>query len=205
MSPRRSLPRASTASAILALVGTAAVTVHCASTSQRSDAPGTTISTRVLSSPGHQLVETTDVDGPDVVQVRGTRTDALTALAQIYNDLQIPIGTMIPDAGQIGNQRLQLATHRLHGHLLSYYLNCGQESMVGNRADLDDVTLSILSTVLPSKDSVTAVATSVRGSARPTGTSSNAVDCQSTGELEKSIAARLNKALGSPAPAETKD
>jgi hypothetical protein len=171
----------------------------CASSS--TPGPNTTIVTRQLTSPGNRPVETTDVTGPDVVQVKGSPLEALTALTQIYSTLQIPIGTMVQDAGQIGNQSFRPATHRLHGHLLSFYVNCGQESMVGSRADLDDVTFSIVSTARMGADSVTEVGTMVTAYARPSGTSSNAVDCESTGELEKAIADQLKSALGAPTPA----
>lgn len=171
----------------------------CASTSQQG--PSTTIVTRELSGPGRRPVETTDVVGADEVAVKGSPLEALTALSQIYSNLQIPIATLMQDAGQIGNQNFRPATHRMHGHLLSFYVNCGQESMVGPRADLDDVTFSIVSTAHMGADSVTVVGTLVQAYAKPSGTSSQAVDCQSTGELEKAIAEQLKSALGSPTPA----
>lgn len=179
------------------LVAAVAVTIALtACASSGTPTSGTSITTRQLSSPGSRVIETTDVTSADEVRVKGSRLDAMTALTQAYAELQIPIGTMVPDAGQIGNMRLRLPTHRLHGHLLSFYLNCGQESMVGSRADLDDVTISVLSSVKMGQDSVTVVGTLVQGWARPSGTSSNQVDCQSTGELEKSLASRLTTALG---------
>ena len=140
-----------------------------------------------LSSPrGPALVETTEgMNGTDYVHEKVTLVEALTALTQIYAQMQIPIAMMVPDAGQIGNQKLTLATHRLHGHLISFYLNCGQESMIGSRADLDEVTISVLTNVRRSRDSLTVVGTTVQGWARPSGTSSNAVDCETTGELER--------------------
>jgi len=177
---------------------TLAVCVACASTNS-SPGSSTSITTRTLASPGPGVIETTDVNGTDLIRVKGSPGDAMSALAQIYADLQIPIATMIPDAGEIGNQHLRLPNHRLHGHLLSFYLNCGQESMVGSRADLDEVTMNVLSTIRQGKDAVTTVGTMVQGSARPSGTSSNPVDCQSTGELEKAIASGLEKSLGAPA------
>jgi hypothetical protein len=182
-----------TGSLVAAVAATIALNA-CASSGTPD--PGTTISTRQLSSPGNRVIETTDVTAADQVRVKGSRLDAMTALTQAYAELQIPIGTMVPDAGQIGNMRLRLPTHRLHGHLLSFYLNCGQESMVGSRADLDDVTISVLSSVQTGQDNVTVVGTLVQGWARPTGTSSNQVDCQSTGEIEKALASRLTTALG---------
>lgn len=187
---------------MIASAGSALVFAHCASsghTASNAD-PGTTISTRVVAAGQGVLVETTDVNGGDVVRLKGTPSDAMTALAQVYADLQIPIGTMIPEAGQIGNQNLRIHTHRLNGKLLSEYLNCGQESMVGPRADIDEVTLNVMSTVGTGKDGNTFVDTMVGGRARPSGTSSSAVDCQSTGLLEHTIAQRLTKTLGAPDP-----
>ena len=185
----------SSAFAVTVLLGSLA----CASTSGSVDSePQTNITTRQLSSPGNRPIETTDLNSVDYVPVKGTPVEAMTALTQIYAQLQIPISTMVQDAGQIGNQNLRLATHRLHGHLLSFYLNCGQESMVGSRADLDDVTMSVLTSVRQSRDSLTIVGTTVQGWARPSGTSSNPVDCESTGELEKAIATGAQTALGVP-------
>jgi len=188
-------------------LSTVAACLACLACASTSSNPGTetTITTRTLSSPGSRVLETTDITGGDQVRVKGSRLDAMSALTQIYGDLQIPIGTMNPDGGQIGNQRLMLPNHRLHGHLLSYYLNCGQESMAGSRADMDEITLSVLSSVTTGKDSVTSVGTLVSGRARPSGTSSNGVDCESTGELEKTIATRLGTILGAPPPVANRD
>ena len=174
-------------------------TLARASTSTSGDnQPQPGVTTRQLSSPGSRPIETTDFNSVDYVPVKGTIVDAVTALTQIYAQIQIPITTMAPEAGQIGNQNLRLPSHRLHGHLLSFYLNCGQESMVGSRADLDDVTLSVLTSVRQGRDSVTAVGTTVQAWARPSGTSSNAVNCESTGALEKAIASAAQTALGVP-------
>ncbi len=181
--------------AVTALVASLA----CASSNSNTE-PDTNITTRQLSGPGPRPIETTDMNSVDFVPVKGSPVEAMTALTQIYAQLQIPIATMVQDAGQIGNQNLRLASHRLHGHMISYYLNCGQESMVGSRADLDEVTLSVLTNV-KTHDSVTVVGTTVQGWARPSGTSSNAVDCESTGELEKAIATQAQNALGVPTPA----
>jgi len=176
--------------AVTALVASLA----CASSGSNNE-PDTNITTRQLSSPSNRPIETTDLNSVDYVGVKGSPVEAMTALTQIYAQMQIPIATMVQDAGQIGNQNLRLAAHRLHGHMISFYLNCGQESMVGSRADLDDVTISVLTNVR-TRDSVTVIGTTVRGWARPSGTSSNAVDCESTGELEKAIGTQAQNALG---------
>ncbi len=180
-----------------ALAATVLVASLACASSNTSPEPDTHITTRQLSSPGSRPIETTDLSSTDYVPVKGSPVEAMTALTQIYAQMQIPIATMVQDAGQIGNQNLRLATHRLHGHMVSLYLNCGQESMVGSRADLDEVTISVLTSV-KTRDSLTVVGTTVQGWARPSGTSSNAVDCESTGELEKAIAAQAQNALGIP-------
>ena len=100
--------------AIAALV----VSLACASSNTNNE-PDTNITTRQLSSPGSRPIETTDLSSTDYVPVKGSPIEAMTALTQIYAQMQIPIATMIQDAGQIGNQNLRLATHRLHGHLVS--------------------------------------------------------------------------------------
>jgi hypothetical protein len=181
---------------------TATVTVllfaHCASSGQTESSGSTSISTRVLATGGRTPIETTDVNGGDEVRIGGSRSDALVTLTEIYGDLKIPIGMSNPASGQIGNVNLRIPGHRLNGRQLSDYLNCGSESMVGQRADLDEVTLMILSQVSTAKDGATTVTTTVHGRARPSGTSSSAVDCESRGLLERTIAERLTKALGAP-------
>jgi hypothetical protein len=181
--------------AVTALIGSLA----CASTGSSVDnQPQTNITTRQLSSPGSRPIETTDVSSADFVPVKGSPADAMTALTQIYGQLKIPIGIMNTGAGQIGTQNLRVPSHRIGTRMLSDYLNCGQESMTGSRADLDDVTITTMTTVRQDRDSTTVVGTQVSGWARPTGTSSNGVDCQSTGELERTIATKLQSTLGTP-------
>lgn len=185
------------AAAVAALVASLA----CASTgSSVANEPQPGITTRQLSSPGSRPIESTDVNSTDFVPVKGTPTEAMTALTQIYAQLQIPISTMLQDAGQIGNQNIRIFNHRLAGHAASTYLDCGQESMMGSRADLDELFVSIMTIVKRGPDSTTVVGTQITGTARPNGTSSNPVDCQTTGELEKTIATKLQSALGVPTP-----
>jgi len=163
--------------------------------------PGSVILTRTLASQGNGQVESTDVVGAEYVRVKGSQPDAMTALVQIYSDLKIPTTTLIVDPGQIGNTNYRVPGHRLAGHMVSKYLDCGQESMIGARADFDEIFFIIMTTVTKDKDGTTVIGTTVSGRARPMGTSSNPVDCQSTGAIELEISGRATAALGAPPPA----
>jgi hypothetical protein len=68
--------------------------------------------------------------------------------------------------------------------------------VTGARADIDEVTINVLSTVKPAGDTASVVTTFVGASARPLGTSSDPVVCSSSGALERMINDRLVKALG---------
>ncbi len=145
------------------------------------------------------VVETNDMATGQKVQVRGTPIAAMSALAAIYNDLKIPIGTMVPSAGEIGNANLRVPSHRVNGRALSDYLNCGTEQAGVSRADMADVSISIMSKAIAVGDSASDVTTALTGRANSVGSSTNQVPCQSTGDLEHLINVRLAAAMGKSA------
>ena len=171
------------------------VALGCASTSTPTPDPGD-VTSRSMAVNG-VVVETTDVASGQQITVRGTPRTAMTALAQIYSDMKIPLGTMTVATGQIGNINLPVPNHRLNGKPLSTYLNCGQESMSGSRADMSDVTISVLSRAVADGDTASVVTTDVKGWARPVGTNSNIVPCETTGALEHDINIKLAVILAS--------
>jgi hypothetical protein len=179
-------------------VGALVASLACAS--GNSSPPENSIQTRQLNTPGSRPVASNDFTSIDYAPVKGSPLEAMNALMQVYADLKIPVATIDQSSGQIGNQNFRAVSHRLNGHVLSDYLNCGQETMMGDRANLEDVTISVLTTVRRNADSVTVFGTTLQGRATPMGTSTNAVDCQSTGKLEQAIAEKLTTALGTPAP-----
>jgi hypothetical protein len=141
------------------------------------------------------VVETNDIATGQVIHVRGTPVAAMSALAQIYSDLKIPIGTMVTTTGQIGNNNYNVPSHRLGTKWLSDYLNCGQEQASGARADAADVTISVMSKAVAVGDTASDVTTNVAGWARSIGSSTNIVPCQTTGALEHDINLRLALAM----------
>jgi hypothetical protein len=145
------------------------------------------------------VVETERAANAAQITVTGRPVAAMSVLMRIYGDLKIPIGTMNPSTGLIGNSSLAVPSHKLAGKSLSDFLDCGSESSLGLRTDLDDVIVSILSTAVASGDSATLVTTELQGWARPTGNSSNAVPCQSNGTLEHQINIKVASALAAGA------
>lgn len=148
---------------------------------------------------GH-AIHTTDYNSATEVQIHAPPSSVMAALSEIYPDLGIPIGTLMTGAGQIGNRNYRVPGHRLKTMQLSQVLDCGQESVTGSRADVDDITLNVLSTVKPAGDSGSIVSTYVTATARPFGTSSDPVTCATSGRLERIISERVVKALGGSAP-----
>ena len=169
----------------------------CASTGNSTPAPGDPPVDRVVAvDQNGRSIHTTDTYTGTEAQLHASRASVIAALSQIYPDLGIPVGTLVSATGQIGNTNYRVPGHRLKTMQLSRLLECGQESVTGARADIDEVTINVLSTVKPAGDTASVVTTFVGASARPLGTSSDPVVCSSSGALERMINDRLVKALG---------
>jgi hypothetical protein len=182
---------------LLAALSPALVAIGCASTSTSSpDVNGVT--SRTIEVNGHTVETNYQATGQEI-QARGTPLAVMSALTTIYTDMQIPISTMQTSTGQLGNLNLRVPSHKLVGKPLSSYLNCGQEQMSGSRADLGDVTISVMSRAVAINDTTVNVTTNLEGWARPIGESSNVVPCQSTGTLEHLINVRVALAMASGA------
>ena len=183
-SPRRRDPLV-----LVALLG-----VACASSGHAPPDPsGSSPRTVVVTENGH-AIETSDAGTGQRIRVAQPPGAALVALAQVYSDLNIPLGTVQSAAGQVGNLNLRVTSHSLAGRSLSTYLSCGQ-SMTGNRVDEGQVTVSILSTVVAIGDSASLVTTQLDGRMRPWGQSTDAVQCQTTGVLERRVNVRVSTIL----------
>ena len=146
------------------------------------------------------VIQTTDYYSGTQALIHAPPSSVMALLSQVYPDLGIPIGTMVTDNGQIGNRSYRVPGHRLKTMQLSRILDCGQESVVGSRADVDDITLDVLSTIKPVGDTGSVINTYVSATARPFGTSTDPVTCASSGALERTINERVVKALGGSAP-----
>ena len=88
------------------------------------------------------MIEANDLSSGRQVSVTAPAGAVLTAVVQVYSDLNIPIGTAQTGSGRIGNVNLRVPSHSIGGKPLSTYLNCGQTT-TGNRADQGDPTISL--------------------------------------------------------------
>lgn len=149
----------------------------------------------MLTSETGQITETTDLPTSQQIKVQASADAVLTALAQVYSELKVPLGTLQTGARRIGNANFPVTMHSLAGRPMSAFLDCGQSPPFGNRADQSAVTISIISTVVAIGDSASQVTTELQGQARGLGTSTEAIHCQSTGVLEGRINVRVQLLL----------
>ena len=126
--------------------------IACASTTGSTPTPDVNgVTSRTMEINGRTVETNYQATGQEI-RVRGTPLAVMSALAQIYTDMKIPVATMQTSTGQLGNMNLRVPSHNLVGKSLSTYLNCGQEQMSASRADLGDVTISVLSKATAASD-----------------------------------------------------
>jgi hypothetical protein len=132
-------------------------------------------------------------------RINGPAPSIMDTLSGVYRDLGIPIATRMSTTGQIGNRSYKVPGHRLKNIQLSQVIDCGQGTMAGRPADVDQITLNVISTIKPATDSGSVVNTYVSGLAQPYTANSDPVHCASNGVLERMINDRLVRAFGGAA------
>ena len=116
-------------------------------------------------------------------------------LPAVYEQLQIPVGTIDPSARVIGNRKLQSKSGRIAGQRASSYLSCGSTAIGGPVADSYQVNGSLITSLQPGQAGSTQVQTSLEASATQRGVSSAPVRCATTGQLEQRIATLIQQQL----------
>ena len=116
---------------------------------------------------------------------------AWQVLAEVYDDLGIPVTESDPVAHQLGNAGYR--ARRIEGRRLSRYLECGFRIGIPN-ADVFDVTLMVVTRLTPVADS-TRVFTTVDATGKPRGEAGSRVHCGSRGSLELRIVELLAERL----------
>ncbi len=151
----------------------------------------------VLRFQGHQPVEITNEGAMRRRTVEAPPELVWSALGGVYVGLDIPV-TVSDDAQRtLGN--MGYTANRIAGNRMSRYLDCGS-NLSGPRANQQQVTLTVISWVVPEGDGAELV-TFLDAYAKPRAVSGNAVHCQSSGRLEELIGQRVAEALGvGPAP-----
>ena len=108
------------------------------------------------------------------------------ALLAAYGDMKVPVTELATEQRRAGNPAFR-TRRQLGGVRLSRYLNCG-ERLGDQNADSYEVTLR-LQTQAVADGSGTTLHTLVDGTAKPVGVSGAAVNCSTTGELERRVVA----------------
>jgi hypothetical protein len=129
-------------------------------------------------------------------RINASPSSIMETLVNVYPDLGIPVGTLMASTGQIGNRTYRVPGHRLKTIQLSQVLDCGAGSLTGRPADVDEITINVISTIKHATDSGSVVNTYLSATARGYTSSNDPVHCASTGVLERMINDRLIKALG---------
>lgn len=108
------------------------------------------------------------------------------ALGDAYANLGVEVMTLDRPNGRMGNLKF-VAPRSFKGTpnaAMSTYFNCGS-TMTGALADQGRITASLISEIKPDGNGGTRLQTAFTGSARRRdGTSADAVDCATTGQLE---------------------
>ncbi len=158
----------------------------------------------VASGPGQSMmtshtpmvVHATDYYTGISARINASASSIMDTLSGVYPDLGIPVGTRMSTTGQIGNRNYKVPGHSLKNVQLSRILECGQGSIGGRRADVDEIRLNVISTIKPAPDSGSVVNTYVAAFARSFTSSTDPTQCASAGVLERMINERLVKAFG---------
>lgn len=189
------LPSASRA--LLLAVLTAA---GCASGSS-SGAPATpnvtiTPVTQRIVTPGRTLnINTVDVSSGYSQIIIGPMEAAWTALNVVYSELKIPITTLVDAQHLVGNQSFKVR-RRVGDIVMQQILDCGSTQGIPN-AETYDILMTISSYLAPNPKGGLNLITRIDATGRsPNFARENAIACHSSGTLEKDIAERVRKKLG---------
>lgn len=119
-----------------------------------------------------------------------------SSLAKVFQDLGIPVDTRDSFALVFGNKRF--AKSSMAGEAMSRALNCGT-GLTGPNADNFRITMALIAIVRPNGSANSKLGVGFIGSGLDMrGAAANAVACASTGWIEKEIATRVNKVVGTP-------
>ncbi len=111
---------------------------------------------------------------------------AFRAATKAFAELQIPVTTLITSERRIGNPSYRVR-RQIGGTSLARYLDCGRGNH-GPNAEVYQITMSVESVITAAPAGGSTVRTTVTASGVPTNFPTGAVNCTTTGELEKRIA-----------------
>lgn len=183
------------------LLAAAVTAAGCASKSSGGAVPAPNVTTtpvtqRIVMPAGSTLnINTVDVNAGHSQVIIGSMDAAWTALNVVYSDLKIPITTLVDAQHLIGNESFKV--RRRVGEIpMQRILDCGNAQGIPN-AETYDILMTISSYLAPNPKGGLNLVTRIDATGRsPSFARENAVACHSSGTLEKDIAERVRKKLG---------
>ncbi len=172
----------------------------CASGSSGGSQPTPNVTvtpvTQRIVTPGSTLnINTVDVNSGYSQIIDGTMDAAWTALNVVYSDLKIPITTLVDAQHLVGNESYKVR-RRVGPIPMQQILDCGNAQGIPN-AETYDILMTISSHLAPNPKGGLNLITRIDATGRsPNFARENAVACHSSGTLEKDIAERVRKKLG---------
>ena len=121
------------------------------------------------------------------VKLPATADQVFSAVSSSFAMLKIPITYTDRNLGEQGNKKF-IMSRRFDSQPVSTYLNCGNDPFGGPNADVNPVTVSIVTRARPSGGTGTVLETMISGLTFKGGASSGPIYCASTGELEQHLA-----------------
>ena len=143
------------------------------------------VTTRVETAEGTVSLRSMRSDPTGAFSINAPADRAWQALAVVYEDLEVKVTTMDTNNRRIGIENARLR-HRLGGTRLSKYLSCG-ERLSQPVADSDEISMTVLTQVVPDGAGKSTLHTLVEATAKQTGSGGARINCATTGELEKHI------------------
>lgn len=159
----------------------------CASTGSGVGTSAQTTNTVFTGTEGLPTSVSTDAPVASTVGTAIRPDSAVVRLQAAYALVGIPITLQDAATGRLGNPRF-VTRSRIANEPMSRFVNCGQ-TITGNRADRDQITMSIVTTVRPGPNGGSQVETLLTASAqdRTSGNVGDMIPCTTRGALESRI------------------
>ena len=155
----------------------------------------TPVTQRVVTPTTSININTVNVNTSQTQLIVGSMDAAWTALNIVYNELSIPIQTLVDAQHLIGNQGYKVR-RRIGALPMQRILDCGSAMGIPN-AETFDINLSISSYLAPNPKGGLNIVTRIDATGKsPNFSGQTAVTCSSSGELEKAIAQLVQKKIG---------
>jgi hypothetical protein len=120
---------------------------------------------------------------------------AWTVLADVYDEMEIPLSVYEPETMTVGNRGFTPKT--IGGARMSRYLECGASTTGRPYADAYKVEMYLVTRVDGAGPTRARIMTEIYATARSRDTSGNRIQCPTKGLLERRIAEMITEKVGS--------